>query len=282
MYQQNRLLMIDDDSHNCITTPERRWALDKGEIFVEYQPKLNRSGDNSWEMDSVEAVARWRHPKRGLLMPAAFIPTLEKSGLLAPLTDFVLAESVRQIEAWQLRGLNISVAVNLPPALLSDPAFPDRLVALLDSHHLDYAKLDLAISEDSMMHGSAGVMANLSRLRGNGFGLTIDGFGSADSPLPQLYHRLPCNELKIDVALVTNIEASNAARATIQAIIFLGHKLGMSVCAAGVKTEYAFSFLADEGCDKLQGSLVSPALSAIELQNLAQEWRCAAQAGSGG
>lgn len=272
--------MIDDDSLDCFTTPERRWALDKGEIFVEYQPKLNRVPGNGWDMGSVEALPRWQHPKRGVLLPETFTPSLEKSGLLAPLSDFVLAESVRQIEAWRQHGLNISVDVNLPPALLGDPALPRRLISLLDSHHLDYAKLVLQISEHSVMHGSVGVMENLSGLRSKGFGLAIAGFGTGVASLSQLYDRLPCNELKIDASLVQNIKDSNAARATIHAIIFLGHKLGISVCATGVDTEYAFSFLSDAGCDKLQGLLVSPAITAVKLQNLVQEWRSADQAGA--
>lgn len=282
MYQQNRLPTIIDDSQNYSTTPEQRWALDEGEIYIEYWPELSRSDDNSWKIDSVEALVRWRHPQRGVLLPAAFIPMLEKSGLLAPLTDFVIVESVRQVKAWQLPGLNISVAVSLPPAVLSDATFPDRLVMLLDRHHLNYAQLELEISEDSIDYSSAELMKNLSRLRGNGFGLTVKEFGSIDSPLPQ-FHRWPrCNEVKIDPTLVMRIETSSAARATIEAIILLGHKLGMRVCAEGIETEYAFSFLADAGCDKLQGLLISPALSAIDLQNLALEWHGAAQAGSGG
>lgn len=272
MYQRNNLLMIDDDPYTDMTNPARRWALDKGEIFVEYQPMLSQRSNNSWEMSHVEALPRWRHPKRGVLLPAAFTPALEKSGLIAPLSDFVLAESVRQLEAWQLHGFNISVAVNLPSALLDDPAFPDRLIALLDSHHLDYAKLVLEISEGCVMHSSVAVTENLRRLRDKGFGLAIDGFGTGYASLSQLYARLACNALKIDASLVHNIKDSNTARAAIQAIIFLGHKLGINVCADGIETEYAFSFLADAGCDKLQGSLISPAISAVKLQKLAQEW----------
>ncbi|MGI9295954.1 MAG: EAL domain-containing protein [Pseudomonadales bacterium] len=282
MDQQNRLFMIDDDSHHYITTPARRWALDKGEIFVVYQPTLRRSGDNGWEMSGVEALPRWQHPKRGVLSPDVFMPALEKSGLLAPLSDFVLTESVRQMAAWQQYGLNISVAVNLCPGLLDDSAFADRLITLLDSHHLDYAKLSLQVGEDSVLHGSACVLNSLGHLRDEGFGVAIDCFGTGYVSLSQLHHRLPFNELKIDASLVQNIRASNAARVTIHAIIFLAHKLGMSVCADGVETEYAFSFLSDADCDKLQGLLVSPAISAAKLQNQVQEWCSADPIGAGG
>ncbi|MGI9286987.1 MAG: EAL domain-containing protein [Pseudomonadales bacterium] len=278
MYRQNGLPMIDDDSHSSIATPARRWALDKGEIFVEYQPILTRASDNGWEMGGVEALPRWQHPKRGVLPPAAFVPALEKAGLLSPLSDFVLSESVRQIAAWQQCGLNVSVAVKLSAALLAEPDFPERLVAVLDNHHLDYAKLILELSEDLVMHGSVDAIEKLQHLHTKGFGLAVDGFSTGYVSLVQLYHRLPCNEFKIDISLVQNIRTSNSARATIHAIIFLGHKLGVSVCADGVDTEYAFSFLTDAGCDRLQGRLLSPSLSAVKLQDLAREWHNADQA----
>jgi EAL domain-containing protein (putative c-di-GMP-specific phosphodiesterase class I) len=242
-----------------------------GQEFVPYyQPKASLV-QGGWIIDGVEALARWQHPRLGLVMPHEFIPLAEQTGLIGELTSVMLAAALRQMRAWQEQGLRLTCAVNLPPSLVTDLGFPDRVAALLDEHGVDAGQLVLEITETATMQNLTTTMVVLTRLRVTGVGLSLDDFGTGYSSLTQLY-QMPFNEMKIDKSLVMNVPRSREANAMVGSLIELGHKLGLSICAEGVENGAALDMLATLGCDRCQGYFVSRAVPASEIASFATRW----------
>jgi EAL domain-containing protein (putative c-di-GMP-specific phosphodiesterase class I) len=245
-------------------------ALAAGEIVPYYQPKASLKR-NGWVIDGVEALARWQHPALGVVMPDEFVPIAERAGLIASLTSRVLDIALRQLHDWNDAGLKLACAVNLPPALVMDAAFPERVAALLKQHGLDGTRLVLEITETAMMQNPTAAMGVLTRLRERGVGLALDDFGTGYSSLTQL-HRMPFDEMKIDKSLVTNLPHSREANTMVGSLIELGHNLGLEICAEGVESKEALDMLAVLRCDRCQGYVISRAVSAGEIQDTVARW----------
>jgi EAL domain-containing protein (putative c-di-GMP-specific phosphodiesterase class I) len=214
---------------------------------------------------------RWQHPKLGLVMPDEFIPLAERSGLISGLTNCVLAQALRQVKTWNEQGLKLSCAVNLPPTLVTDLSFPDRLAALLAAHGLDGSQLVLEITETATMQDPTTTMDILTRLRVKRIGLALDDFGTGYSSLTQLY-QMPFNEMKIDKSLVTNVPHSREANTMVGSLIELGHNLGLKICAEGVENRAALDLLAIMGCDRCQGFFISRAVPADFIPTFIDHW----------
>jgi EAL domain-containing protein (putative c-di-GMP-specific phosphodiesterase class I)/ActR/RegA family two-component response regulator len=247
-----------------------RRGIANGELVPHYQPKasLVKSG---WIIDGVEALARWQHPRLGVVMPNDFIPLAEQSGLIAGLTSTMLNAALRQLRAWQEQGLRLSCAVNLPPSLLTDLSFPDRVAALLAENGVDGSQLVLEITETATIQNPTVTMAILTRLRVKRVGLSLDDFGTGYSSLTQLY-QMPFNEMKIDKSLVMNVPHSREANMMVGSLIELGHNLGLKICAEGVENRAALDMLATMGCDRCQGYFVSRAIPASDVESFATQW----------
>lgn len=226
-------------------------AVDRGQLVLHYQPKLGRTPEG-WAPSGVEALLRWNHPELGLVYPDRFIPLAESSGLIAAATDWVLQEGVRQVGEWRARGIELGLAVNMSPRLVTDLDFPDRLADLLDAHGVANSMLTLELTETAALEHPARTMDILSRLRVKEFGLSLDDFGTGYSSLTQLY-RMPFNELKIDKSLGMELGKSREAETMVRSLVGLAHGLGLAVCAEGVETREALQFLTDAGCDFAQG-----------------------------
>jgi EAL domain-containing protein (putative c-di-GMP-specific phosphodiesterase class I) len=247
-----------------------RRGIANGEFVPYYQPKasLVQSG---WVVDGVEALARWQHPKLGLVMPNEFIPLAEQTGLIADLTSTMLNAALRQVREWQEQGLRLTCAVNLPPSLVTDLAFPDRVAALLAENGVDGSQLVLEITETATIQNPTATMAILTRLRVKRVGLSLDDFGTGYSSLTQLY-QMPFNEMKIDKSLVMNVPHSREANTMVGSLIELGHNLGLKICAEGVENRAALDMLAMMGCDRCQGYFISRAIPAAEIASFATQW----------
>jgi len=247
-----------------------RRGLTNGEFVPYYQPKasLVQSG---WLIDGVEALARWQHPRLGLVMPHEFIPLAEQTGLIGDLTSAMLEAALRQLKAWQERGLRLTCAVNLPPSLVTDMRFPDRLAALLAEHGVDASQLVLEITETATIQNPTATMGILTRLRVKRIGLALDDFGTGYSSLTQLY-QMPFNEMKIDKSLVMNVPHSREANTMVGSLIELGHNLGLKICAEGVENRAALDMLAIMGCDRCQGYFISRAIPAAEIASFVTQW----------
>ena len=247
-----------------------RRGVANGEFVPYYQPKasLVQSG---WVIDGVEALARWQHPRLGLVMPHEFIPLAEQTGTIGELTDAMLQAALRQVRVWQQQGLRLTCAVTLPPSLVTDLRFPDRLAVLLADNGVDGSQLVLEITETATIQNPTTTMGILTRLRVKRIGLSLDDFGTGYSSLTQLY-QMPFNEMKIDKSLVMNVPHSREANTMVGSLIELGHNLGLKICAEGVENRAALDMLAIMGCDRCQGYFISRAIPAAEIANFVMQW----------
>jgi EAL domain-containing protein (putative c-di-GMP-specific phosphodiesterase class I)/CheY-like chemotaxis protein len=247
-----------------------RRGIANNEFVPYYQPKasLVQSG---WIVDGVEALARWQHPRLGVVMPSEFIPLAEQSGLIGELTSTMLNAALKQVRSWQDQRLRLTCAVNLPPSLVTDLSFPDRVAALLAENRVDGSQLVLEITETATIQNPTATMAILTRLRVKRVGLSLDDFGTGYSSLTQLY-QMPFNEMKIDKSLVMNVPHSREANTMVGSLIELGHNLGLKICAEGVENRAALDMLAIMGCDRCQGYFISRAIPASDIASFTTQW----------
>jgi diguanylate cyclase (GGDEF)-like protein len=240
---------------------ELRAALAAGQVVVRYQPKVDL---RARELVGVEALVRWMHPEYGEVAPDRFVPLAEVTGLIGILTDHVLRASLAQCRQWLDRDLRLPVAVNLSARTLTDHEFPDRVAGMLREYEVPPELLSFELTESSVMTDPDSMKPVLHRLHALGTGLSIDDFGTGYSSLSQL-RRLPVNEVKIDKEFVFNMGTDLGDLAIVRAIIELGHSLGLRVVAEGVEDELARDLLQGNGCDVIQGYLVSRALDPDRL-----------------
>ena len=240
---------------------ELRRALANRELTVVYQPKA-RLVDR--EITGVEALVRWNHPTRGLVTPADFIPIAERTGLIRPLTRYVLEAAVRQCRLWAEAGLYLKVAVNLSAADIVNPELPDEVAALLERELLPAGLLGLEVTETAVMSDPASAHAVLLRLRAMGVRLAIDDFGTGHSSLAYL-KALPVSELKIDRSFVFDMASDRSDATIVRSTITLARSLGLDVVAEGVETAETWEDLRAFGCTEAQGYLIAKPMTAGEL-----------------
>ncbi len=249
---------------------ELRDAIENGGLLLNYQPKVDIS---SHRIIAVESLVRWQHPEHGLLPPDEFISLAERTGLIRPLTYWVLEEALKQCAEWQNRGFKIDVAVNVPVSVLLDSAFPDRLEALLKERHMAARRLVVEITESSLMEDQEYALQLLSHISSMGIRISIDDFGTGYSSLAYL-RRLPVSEIKIDQSFVMGMLENENDEVIVRATIGLAHNLGMSVIAEGVAEAAILKKLAIWGCDLAQGHYISPPVEAKQISSLMgnSEW----------
>jgi diguanylate cyclase (GGDEF)-like protein len=240
---------------------ELRRALANRELSVVYQPKA-RLADAG--VSGVEALVRWNHPTRGLVSPADFIPIAERTGLIRPLTRYVLDAAVRQARLWAEAGLYLNVAVNLSAADIVNSELPDEVAALLQREFLPAGLLGLEVTETAVMSDPASARDVLLRLRGMGIRLAIDDYGTGHSSLSYL-KALPVTALKIDRSFVSDMASDRSDATIVRSTITLARSLGLDVVAEGVETAEAWEDLRAFGCTEAQGYLIARPLAAEEL-----------------
>lgn len=261
------------ESRREVTVEQLRRAVDRAELRVHYQPKAKLI-EGQWKIDSAEALVRWEHPDYGLIYPDEFIPLAESSGLIAALTDFVLQAGIEQIGAWNKRGLELGLAVNLSPRLVSNLEFPDQLAELAARSNIDNSQLTLEVTETAALSDPAHTLDILTRLRVKKFGLSLDDFGTGFSSVTQLY-QMPFSELKIDKSLGLDLQRNVEARTIVRSLVELGHNLGLAVCCEGVETEQSLAFLGSIRCDCAQGYYIARPMVADALLPLVTSWNSA-------
>jgi diguanylate cyclase (GGDEF)-like protein/PAS domain S-box-containing protein len=233
---------------------ELRRALDERELTLHYQPKA-RLADGS--VGTVEALLRWNHPQRGLVLPGEFIPTVQQTGLIEPLSRYVVDTALRQCRAWLDAGLRLAVSVNLAPRNLTGGEFPAVVEALLAEHGVDGTLLEIELTESAMLADAVRSRSAIERLAGLGARISIDDFGTGYFSLTQL-RNLPVSEVKLDRTLLCD---DVIMRSTIE----LGRNLGIDVAAEGVETAEAWQRLTALGCTFAQGFHLCPPLPADAL-----------------
>ncbi len=240
-----------------------RRAISEDELILHYQPKVDCQ---SGAVAGVEALVRWQHPQYGLIQPDAFIPLAEQTGLIRPLTRWVLNSAIRQARAWQDEGLSLSVAVNLSAHDLQDANLPRWLGDLLDKAGLSGEWLKLELTESALMSDPAQAMQVLTALCDLGARIAIDDFGTGYSSLGYLKH-LPAHEIKIDRSFVADMAEQKRDRAIVRSTIELGHNLGLEAVAEGVEDQQTLDLLGGLGCDLAQGFYLSRPLPAKAVAN---------------
>ncbi len=240
---------------------DMRAAMASGEFTLYYQPKLALADGR---IVAAEALLRWRHPERGMVAPARFIPFAEQTGFIREITPWVLDSAVRQAARWGEEGLAIAVSANLSALDLLDPGLPGHVRALLERHGVPASRLCLEITESALMDDPALALAHLDQLAALGIELSIDDYGVGQASLAYL-KTLPVDELKLDRSFVTAIDASPRNAAIVESTIMLAHALGLVVVAEGVESEAERRWLAAHGCDVAQGYGIARPMPAHEL-----------------
>jgi diguanylate cyclase (GGDEF)-like protein len=242
-----------------------RKAIFRDEFVVHYQPKLHLATNR---IVGVEALVRWNHPTMGLLYPNEFIPLAEETGLITAIGELVLDKACRQAQLWKEAGLgNISTAVNIPAQQIRKGNLVQLIDRVLSNTGLDPHLLDIELTESSLMDDGNDVKDMLHELRAKGIRISLDDFGTGYSSLSYL-KRFPIDTLKIDQAFVRDIGTNPEDEAIARAIIAMAHTLGMDVVAEGVETQVHKDFLVREGCDYIQGYLLSRPVPDEELSGL--------------
>ncbi|MDE3076192.1 MAG: bifunctional diguanylate cyclase/phosphodiesterase, partial [Chloroflexota bacterium] len=256
-----------DTAGRLMLTAELRQAIERAEFVLHYQPKVDfKTG----RLTAVESLVRWQHPQRGLMPPDSFIPLAEQTGLIQPLTEWVMAEGLRQCRAWHDAGLLIAVAINQSMGNLYDPGLPAHIAELLDRHGVQPAHLTIEITESMIMAHPRRAMEIISRLSEMGISLSIDDFGTGYSSLGYL-KRLPAKEIKVDKSFVADMLMDENDATIVRSTIDLAHNLGLKVVAEGVETREMWNALAELGCDGAQGYYVAKPMPAAELEQWAQD-----------
>ena len=238
-----------------------RRGLDDGELVLHYQPKIDLK---TGTVTTVESLVRWNHPARGMIQPADFLPLAEHTGLIEPLTMYVLDKAMKQCAEWHETGLDLTVAVNLSPRNLLDLNFPDYISRLIRKWNLPPSCLQLEMSESSLLSDPTRVRGVLEKLSEMCVSISIDDFGTGSSSLAHL-RDLPVGELKIDRSFVMNMEADESDAVIVRSTIDLGRNLGLKVVAEGVEDESTWRVVSELGCDFAQGFFRSRPMPADQI-----------------
>jgi diguanylate cyclase (GGDEF)-like protein/PAS domain S-box-containing protein len=245
-----------------------RQAIQRNELVLHYQPVLSLISGRIIEL---EALVRWQHPEKGLVMPGDFIEVAEKAGMMVPLGQWVLSHAARQLRVWQERGLpELRVAVNLSPSQFHERNLVSTVQRALSDSDLKPQALEIEITEGVAMEDADVTVANLLALRDLDVGISIDDFGTGYSSLSYL-KRFPVTTLKIDRSFVSDVVSNSADAGIVRAVLAMAHGLKLNVIAEGVETHEQFAYLRSSGCDALQGYWFSRPLPVEAVDKLLAE-----------
>ncbi|MEC5385534.1 EAL domain-containing protein [Uliginosibacterium sp. H3] len=269
---RNTLRFFDPHMQATVTAritldADLRQALQQEELLLHYQAQVDGNG----RVTGAEALLRWRHPERGMVSPAEFIPLAEESGLILPIGAWVLAEACNQLVAWarQPELAHLSLAVNVSARQFHQPGFVQEVLAVLEETGADPHRLKLELTESMLSDDVEDIIAKMEALKVHGVSFALDDFGTGYSSLTYL-KRLPLYQLKIDQSFVRDILSNPHDAAIARAIVVLAQSLGLGVIAEGVETQAQREFLANQGCTDYQGYLFSKPLPAEAFGQLFQ------------
>jgi diguanylate cyclase (GGDEF)-like protein len=244
-----------------------RAAFDRHEFFLEYQPIVALQ---EGRMVGVEALVRWRHPERGVVSPATFVPVAEDTGLIIPLGRWVLREACRQAREWQQRyqgARPLTLSVNLSVREFAQPDLVRQVAGILEETEMPAKSLQLEITESAIIGQQHPAIATIEELRALGVSIHLDDFGTGYSALSYL-HRLPLDAVKVDRAFTSVIDTEERPLHVVRAIISLSHAIGLEVVAEGVATTHQLSLLRTMGCDRGQGFLFSRPVAVPQVEEI--------------
>jgi EAL domain-containing protein (putative c-di-GMP-specific phosphodiesterase class I) len=264
LIRAGRAVRAHYDPRRVALMRDLRRAMKRGELEVHFHPIADAQ---SAHVGSAEALVRWNHPQRGMIRPDRFIPMIEPTELMWPLTVHIFELVIRQARAWQDEGMPVRIAVNVSSADIIDPRLPDELERLLEQYGVTADRLEVEVTEGAVMSNPDEALMVLRRMTRFGLGvIAIDDFGTGYSSLARL-HELPLDELKIDQSFVMRM-AREGDETVVRSIIDLAHALGFRVIAEGVETDETWLRLTELGADYIQGYVLTEPLSADEFR----EW----------
>ncbi len=238
-----------------------RSSLGKDEMRLHYQPLINVETGMA---TGYEALIRWEHPERGIVMPNSFIPIAEETGMIVQIGEWVIRQAIDDLHDWEE---HLSVSINLSPAQMRSPTLVSTLINALASTGVDPARVCLEITETVLMQDSEANIETLHKLSGLGVQIALDDFGTGYSSLNYL-RSFPFNKIKIDRCFVNDIDTREDCQAIVRSVVNLANSLGMTTTAEGVERSEQFDQLRLEGCGEVQGFLYSKAVPANELTDL--------------
>lgn len=240
---------------------ELKNALSSNQLTLHYQPKVSLK---SGKIRGAEALVRWQHPTRGYIPPSKFIPRAEQSTLIDQLTYWVIDAALEQTARWRKQGIELNIAVNISTRNLLQPEFTDRVIAMVKQYQLTPHRLELEVTEGSIILDTARTVSELNRLADAGIVISIDDFGTGYSSL-QYLNELPASLIKIDQSFVKTLSGNRSSAHIVKAAIGMAHNLGKEVIAEGVETVSAYEYLAEIDCDVAQGYLISRPIPADQF-----------------
>jgi diguanylate cyclase (GGDEF)-like protein/PAS domain S-box-containing protein len=258
------LYASESEQHNRMRLTlmgQLRRAIEQDALVLYYQPKVDLQ---CRRVTGAEALVRWQHPEFGLVLPDQFIASAEKSGLIRPLTFWVLTHTLAQANTFRQAGISLGIAMNLSQRVLHDPELPGRVAEALSLAQFPPDRLTLEITESAIMTDPVRAAEVLSRLHGMGVHLSIDDFGTGYSSLASL-KRLPVDEIKIDRAFIKDMATNGDDEIIVRSTIELAHNMGLKVVAEGVEDQETLDRLTALGCDAAQGYLISHPVTSDEL-----------------
>jgi EAL domain-containing protein (putative c-di-GMP-specific phosphodiesterase class I) len=239
-----------------------RKALDKNELFLNYQPQIDiRNG----KIIGVEALLRWRHPKLNIIPPLDFIPIAEDTKMILQIGKFALKKAISQLKEWQKSGIrDIKMVVNISAVQLAQGNLFETVKEILEQYEVDPKYFEIELTESVLMKNTQQAKKTLALFQKEGIEIAIDDFGTGYSSLAYL-KKFPINRLKIDKTFIDDLPADTDDIAITKAIISMGKSLGMRVVAEGVEEKEQLDFLMEQGCDEVQGYCFSKPLLADEF-----------------
>lgn len=258
-YHTKRNLSISNDVKRAILHDQ---------LFLQYQPKIDI---NTNRVAGLEALIRWQHPELGLIRPDEFIPIVENSSLIKPMTMYTVETAVCKQKELHDAGIDITIAVNISAKLLDDNNLAADITEILDTHGVPPEAITLEITESAAMSGHEQTLVILNKLIQNNFKLSIDDFGTSNASFSYL-KELPAKELKIDKMFITNICREKSDKVISASIIRLAHVLDMKIVAEGIEGRESFEYLKTLGCDYAQGYWISRPLPEKEIIPWIANW----------
>ncbi|HZQ73620.1 MAG TPA: EAL domain-containing protein, partial [Burkholderiales bacterium] len=252
----------------AIPLEDIRRGLHAQEFEPFFQPKVNLT-DGS--VVGAEALARWRHPQKGIVAPYAFIGEMETHGLIDQLMWLMLEKSAMRCREWLAKGLEITVSVNLSLKSLSEAALAERITERVGSQKVSPKQIVLEITESAAMTDIGRALENLTRLRMKGFGLSIDDYGTGYSSMQQL-SRIPFTELKIDQSFVMSAVEKQSSKVILESSLDMARKLKLKAVAEGVETRAHWNLLQNLGCDIAQGYFIAKPMEAAAFLDWTLQW----------
>ncbi len=250
------------------TAHDLRAALADNQFYAHYQPKVSLLDRR---VSGFEALARWKHPDKGMVPPAIFIPIAEECGLIDELTSTILSQAFQECGRWARVGMAAKVAVNMSARVLTDLSLPERLLALSRENGIAPSSVVIELTEGAVAERLTTLLDILTRFRMKGFMLSIDDFGTGYSSLSRI-HSLPFNELKIDQSFVREAPTSHEARSIVETTVDLGRKLGMRLVAEGIENQECWDLLGGLGSNEAQGYFIAKPMPACDVLDWRLDW----------